>query len=1057
MTKLYLTFKFPFLLGFLFSFGALFLSSNMAQNVNKKLQKASTEPIKVFYDKQLKTPQFITGNFAYPQNLNKVEVAKQFLSDHSGFLKIPSSSKFELEKTSIDKLNNSTILRLKQKVGGISIFGSDIAIHITNNNEIKVFNGKIYNIKINTVPSLNRYTAINIAKDDLGIVSKNKSVKLNGYVKNGGGLLTWHIVLLTNEQGKLPGEWHYFIDAHNGKLVSKFNNIKDIKSRKTYTANNGTTLPGTLLINEGGSSTDAVAQAAQDNAGFTYDYYFNTFGRDSYDNQGATITSTVHYSNNYNNAYWNGTQMVYGDGDGTQFAPLSLALDVVAHELTHAVTERTANLVYQDQSGALNESMSDVFGVLIDSTNWKIGEDVYTPGTPGDALRYMDNPTLGNQPDNMSNYLVTTSDNGGVHTNSGITNKAFYNVATAIGRHSAGQIYYRALTTYFTASTDFQAARVALVQAATDLYGAASAEVTAVENGFDAVGITAPPVDFTGTFVSSSYSTPHPYSNSQTYTKTFSHPGATGMKVSFSSFDTESGYDFVKIKDGTGTVLYNYSGNKGVFVSGPVNGDVITVELTSDNSVTKNGFDIDGYYYNGGSTDTTPPVISTVASSSITANSATITWTTNEASNSQVEYGLTTSYGNSTTLDVTKVTSHSVSLSGLTAGTTYHYRVKSTDAAGNSAVSSDYWFTATSGATSGNYEPNDSFAQAATINYGVTIRSYIQSNGDIDYFKFTIPKGGAINVKLANFPGDYDVYLYNSSQSELGRGYTTSDPEIIDYTASAAGTFYVKVNGYQSAYSSTDDYELTITFTPTAAAQWYYINRVMETAHPYANNTNITQTYSQPGAQKVAVHFVQFETELNYDFVYIKDKNNSTIATHHGTKTAFWAEVTGDQINVNFVSDYSVTKWGYKIDQVAYYSTSQLINNGIVATDGVAEEVKVAGTLVHINNEKGNPVDKFAVKKNEENVIIPTEFKASAYPNPFNPSTNIKFSIPISGQYSLKVYNILGQEVKTLVNKDLAAGIYNVLFDASRLASGIYIYRLSGNNVKISQKIILAK
>jgi len=116
------------------------------------------------------------------------------------------------------------------------------------------------------------------------------------------------------------------------------------------------------------------------------------------------------------------------------------------------------------------------------------------------------------------------------------------------------------------------------------------------------------------------------------------------------------------------------------------------------------------------------------------------------------------------------------------------------------------------------------------------------------------------------------VYLYNSSQSELGKGYTTADPEIIDYTASASGTFYVRVDGYQSAYSAIDDYELTITFTPTAAAQWYYINRAMETAHPYANNTNTTQTYSQPGAQKVAVHFVQFETELNYDLFILKIK-----------------------------------------------------------------------------------------------------------------------------------------------------------------------------------------
>jgi vibriolysin len=228
--------------------------------------------------------------------------------------------------------------------------------------------------------------------------------------------------------------------------------------------------------------------------------------RNSYDNAGATIKSSAHYSTAYNNAFWNGTQMVYGDGDGTQFIALSRALDVDAHELTHAVTERTANLTYSNESGALNEATSDILGNSCEAytlnggtpnaNTWKVGEDIYTPGTAGDALRYMNNPTAdGYSKDYYPERITGTADNGGVHGNSGIANLAYY-LITMGGTHPRGKttvsvtplsttsstslnmaqkIWYRALTVYFTSSTNFQGARTATVQAATDLYGAAAA------------------------------------------------------------------------------------------------------------------------------------------------------------------------------------------------------------------------------------------------------------------------------------------------------------------------------------------------------------------------------------------------------------------------------------------------------------------------------------------------------------------------------------------------------------------------------------------------------
>ncbi|MCT4583869.1 MAG: M4 family metallopeptidase, partial [Peptostreptococcaceae bacterium] len=170
------------------------------------------------------------------------------------------------------------------------------------------------------------------------------------------------------------------------------------------------------------------------------------------------------------------------------------ALDIVAHEMTHGVTQYTANLKYENQSGALNESMSDVFGTLVEmeyqpeKADYLCGEDVWTPNTPGDALRDLANPENYNQPAHMRDFVNTSEDHGGVHTNSGIPNKAGYLVIDSVGKDKAAQIYYRALTTYLTSTSDFHDAKLALMQSAKDLYGTGS-EYNAVEDAFNAVGI----------------------------------------------------------------------------------------------------------------------------------------------------------------------------------------------------------------------------------------------------------------------------------------------------------------------------------------------------------------------------------------------------------------------------------------------------------------------------------------------------------------------------------------------------------------------------------------
>jgi len=240
------------------------------------------------------------------------------------------------------------------------------------------------------------------------------------------------------------------------------------KNRRIYTASHGTSLPGTLVRSEGqGANSDVAINEAYDGLGATFDLYSAIYGRNSIDDNGMDLIATVHYSNKYNNAFWNGAQMVFGDGDGTIFNRFTIAIDVMGHELTHGVTGATAKLEYHDQPGALNESISDVFGSLVKQrslgqsaaqADWLIGAGLLASGIHGVALRSMkapgtayNDPVLGKdpQPDHMSRYVNTSSDNGGVHINSGIPNKAFYLAAIGIGGSNAwdvaGKIWYRTL------------------------------------------------------------------------------------------------------------------------------------------------------------------------------------------------------------------------------------------------------------------------------------------------------------------------------------------------------------------------------------------------------------------------------------------------------------------------------------------------------------------------------------------------------------------------------------------------------------------------------------
>jgi Zn-dependent metalloprotease len=274
------------------------------------------------------------------------------------------------------------------------------------------------------------------------------------------------------------------------------------------------TLPGTPVRSEGQPPvSDAAVDEAYDGFGLTHDLFREVYERASIDDENLPLDGTVHYGVEYDNAFWDGTRMVFGDGDGMVFRRFTASLSVIGHELTHGVTQSTADLTYRGQSGALNESVSDVFGALVeqralgqsaDEASWLIGQGLFTDEVEGDALRSMiapgtayDDDVLGKdpQPASMDDYIVTTDDNGGVHLNSGIPNRAFALAAVALGGpawESVGRVWYDTLTGgELPSGCTFDQFAAATADAASARFGAGSSEHDAVIEGWSTVGLDA--------------------------------------------------------------------------------------------------------------------------------------------------------------------------------------------------------------------------------------------------------------------------------------------------------------------------------------------------------------------------------------------------------------------------------------------------------------------------------------------------------------------------------------------------------------------------------------
>ncbi len=464
------------------------------------------------------------------------------------------NSKLALRSAELDSIG-ITHLRLEQINNNVPVFSGQLTTHVDSQGKTTALGRTFSEAElVETTPKLTEAEAIETAKSALSYKGEFAKLPTASLVilpkwvtdqksETKVAKLTYLVELLIEDGTKNTARHFYFVNAKNGEIVWHYDNLQrqavtvgtgyslysgTVNFRTTrplftlywmedrtkcpncnigystgdssYTEDmrNGTGTDGYTIFDEDniyGDTTSRYFQRIASDAHFgmsqTWDYYNNVHGRYGIDGNGYPVRSHVRYGVNYNDAFWDGTKVFYGDGDGVFASPL-VSVDTVGHEITHGLTERTAALIYANESGGANESFSDIFGTAVEfytniNPDYLVAEDWYTPSIPGDAVRYMDNPPAdGVSIDNYSQYYPGMD----VHQSSGIQNKAFYLLATSSsGRDAAEKVFYRALTVYLFPSATFHDVRVATITAAADLYGSKSGVVRDTGIAWNTVGV----------------------------------------------------------------------------------------------------------------------------------------------------------------------------------------------------------------------------------------------------------------------------------------------------------------------------------------------------------------------------------------------------------------------------------------------------------------------------------------------------------------------------------------------------------------------------------------
>jgi Zn-dependent metalloprotease len=474
----------------------------------------ATEDLKIIRNPATGTVQFLrskqgleSGANDFVLRNNPTRAARLFFRRHHKLLGMPNADRELVFNRKTKDAIGMTHVRMNQVYRGVPVYGAEVIVHFApGGRKVRAVNGKfIPYLTLNPKPTVASDSAIAIVRDIQvqGVLWEEPVLTIySGQIDPAvwGNHLAWLVRIYDKAE---PSRNLYVVDAHTGEILTTYDELTDARNRIISDAQN-TETNGTIVREEGDPPTgDTDTDDAYDFLGATYNYFFDQHGRDSYNDAGAALRATVHYGVNFRNAFWNGLRMVFGDGFTVD--------DVTAHELTHAVTQFTANLIYLNESGALNESYSDIFGEFVD-LDYALGNDAgdqpYLMGEdlPGiGAIRDMANPPLFGDPDKVSDYRCKDpgDDNGGVHTNSGIPNKAAYLMAeggshngrnvTGIGRVKTGLIQYRALSVYLVASSGLVDNYNALNQSCDDLYGSGSFECQQVDTATLAVEMDTDP------------------------------------------------------------------------------------------------------------------------------------------------------------------------------------------------------------------------------------------------------------------------------------------------------------------------------------------------------------------------------------------------------------------------------------------------------------------------------------------------------------------------------------------------------------------------------------
>jgi len=951
----------------------------------------------------------------YPEQIvfgNNAPVFKRgsvFVADAQG--KMTTSNSAQLKHAEQDNLGFEHV-RYQQTYAGIPVEHATYVMHVMNG-LVKSQNGKWikdFPSGLQTAPSLSKAAALKKATDAVGarvykweLPAEEAFIKKEQNDPQATFFPKGELVYFSGEEDVVPSQLrlaykfdiyanlplsrqYVFVDAVTGKILGKrelihttnaagtattaYSGVQSITTdftgttyrlRETGRGNGINTydmrLAGTNYAaavdftdadnnwNNVNANKDQYATDGHWGTEKTYDYYFTKFNRNSVDNAGFALNSYVHtnlvafgYGNNIN-AFWDGSRMTYGDGGtsgATTYTPLT-ALDVCGHEITHGVTERTSNLVYSKESGAMNEGFSDIFGTAIEfyakgaSGNWLIGENI------GAAFRNMSNPNQFSQPDTYGGtfWVNTTSctptnnnDQCGVHTNSGVLNFWFYLLSqggsgtndisnaytvTGIGIDKAAAIAYRTNTFYLISTSTYANARTAAIQSATDLYGAGSPEVIATTNAWYAVGVGA----------------------------------------AYNSCGTPTG----------------------------------------------------------------------LASSGLTNTGATVSWTAVAGAVSyDVDYKTTaaTTWTNA----ATATTSTSVAIAGLTAGTVYDWRVRTNCSAGSSSYAQAQ-FTTTGGSPCATaFEPNETQAAAAAITSGVTNSAAISTATDIDYYKITTTASSNIVYNLVGPAGvDYDLYIYNSAGTQIGSGTSATATETVTLNTQAAGTYYIKVIGYNGA-NSTTCYTIKATATAITGCQSALdvsTNGTISGAATIPFNTNVTGLINPAGDNDYYKFVITTGGTATVTLTTLPADYDLTIVNSAGTQLA--SSAAGGTTSETITRTYTAG---------TYYARVFGFNNANNATTCYTLKVQLGTASV-----LGGGAE------------ITNNGSLKVYPTPATNVLNVSTPAQLSGNSTLKIVDVNGVVV---LQQKVTSSLQQI--DISRLAKGVYMIKTEDGMNTSSSKFV---